>query len=201
VGYAEVQFQLLGDRWSLYLLLLAAVHVTTAYLLDSRLVLTVGLAALAGWVGVEARPAEPWETGRAFLDVGWRALGLAALYLGARFAHRRLRGPEALAAVYEQFAVHFAFWGALALGFAPATRWLGAALLLGLAVGVGRLGLRARRESLVLYAIGYTTFGLVALEAQLLRDPLLVSNVGLLTIAGAVVLLFRLRSRLKAAAT
>jgi hypothetical protein len=194
VGYAELHFGLLGGRWSLHLLLLAVVHGLTAYAFDSRLVLAVALGALAGWVGVDLRFVTGPGLGTA---VGWRALALAALYLAAGFAHRRLRGPPSFPVVYQQFAINFAFCGALALGFAEPTRWAGAALLLGLALIVGRIGLRRRRESLVLYAIGYATFGLVALEAQLLRDPLLVSNLGLLTIGGAVLLLFRLRPRLK----
>src|SRR5271168_503804 len=54
VGYGESQFHWLGSHWSWQLLILAALHAATAYLLDSRLVLSASLASLAGWFGVEA---------------------------------------------------------------------------------------------------------------------------------------------------
>src|ERR1700722_8764461 len=52
LGYAESQFHWLGTHWSWYLLMLAAMHATTAYMLDSRLVLSVALTSLAGWFGL-----------------------------------------------------------------------------------------------------------------------------------------------------
>src|SRR5207249_3365023 len=55
VGYAESQFHLLGPNWSRHLLFLALFHISTAYLTDSRLVLSAGLAALAAWFGAEMR--------------------------------------------------------------------------------------------------------------------------------------------------
>jgi hypothetical protein len=180
-------------------LLLALVHALTAYAAGSRLVLAAALTAFAGWMGADPRLGELWLPRTGLLDAGARALALAALYGLARWLHVRRRGRRDLAAVYEQFAVNFAFWGALALGFAPSTRWAGAVLLVLVALWVGRSGLRHRRETFVLYAIGYSTFGLVALEAQLIDDVLLASNVGLATVVVAIMLLFRLRARLKEA--
>jgi hypothetical protein len=103
--------------------------------------------------------------------------------------------------VYRQFAVNFGFWGALALGADGATRWIGALVLLGLALLSGRLGLAERRESYLIYAVGYSTIGLIWLEALLFRDLGLTSTIGLITVIGAVALLFSLRSKLKASTT
>lgn len=200
VGYAEVQFRLFGEGWSRHLLLLSAWHLGTAYLLHSRLVLSVALAAFAAWVGVEVRLGTVVDPRYPGLGAGPRSL-LCAL---AFWSGSRLHVPGAARAdagfreVYLQFAVNFAFWGALALGGEPDTRWIGALLLLGFAVLVGRMGLRERRQSFLLYAVGYSTIGLVWLEALLVRDWVASSWLGLFTVAGAVVLLLGLRARLKA---
>ena len=82
VAYAEVQFRVLGAGWSRHLLLLAAWHLVTAYLFQSRLVLAVALTAFAGWLGVEARlgtladPREP-DAGRRSAQPALRAGVLA----------------------------------------------------------------------------------------------------------------------------
>jgi hypothetical protein len=68
---------------------------------------------------------------------------------------------------------------------------------LGLAAIVGRFGLRERCQSFLLYAVGYSTIGLVWLEALLVRDLLRASALGLFTVVGAVVVLLNLRARLK----
>jgi hypothetical protein len=54
-----------------------------------------------------------------------------------------------------------------------------------------------RRESYLVYAVGYSTIGLIWLEALLLGSFFLTSTLGLITVIGAVLLLFRLRARLK----
>ena len=72
-----------------------------------------------------------------------------------------------------------------------------AVTLLGLALASGRVGLAERRESYLVYAVGYSTIGLIWLEALLFRDFGLTSTLGLMTVIGAVVLLFSLRARLK----
>jgi hypothetical protein len=200
VGYAEVQFKLFGSGWSRHLLLLAIWHLASAYFFGSRLVLAVALTAFAGWVGVEARlgtvldPLYP-----RFGGFGFRSLTCAmAFYLGSRFHLAGSTTATGFRDVYRQFAANFGFWGALALGGDASTRWIGAATLLGLAFVIGRTGLAERRQSFVIYAVGYTTIGLVWLESLLINDYLLTSWAGLLTVIGAVVLLLNLRARLKA---
>jgi hypothetical protein len=202
IGYAEVKFHLFGSGWSRHLLLLAIWHLGTAYLLRSRLVLSVALTAFAGWLGVEARLGTVIEPFDPHFGAGPRGLLCALVfYIGSRFhLAERAQGSAGFRDVYMQFAVNFGFWGALALGADAATRWMGAAILLALAVLVGLLGLRERRQSFLLYAVGYSTIGLVWLEALVFRDFIVSSWLGLFTVIGAVVLMMNLRTRLKESA-
>lgn len=200
IGYAEAEFRLFGAGWSRHLLLLAVWHAGSAYWFRSRLVLAIALAAFAAWVGVEARlgtiidPLYP-----RFGGIGTRALVCALVFwLGSRAHWRHDReSADGFREVYRQFAVNFAFVGALALGGDEPTRWIGVIVLLILAVLVGMAGLAERRQSFLLYAVGYTTIGLVWLEALVIRDYQLQSWVGFLTVIAAVMLLLRLRARLK----
>lgn len=199
VGYAEVQFRLFGSGWSRHLMLLALWHLATAYLFRSRLVLSVALTAFAAWLGVEASMGSLFEPRSPVVGAGPRALTCAIVFwIGSRFhLAERATPAQGFRDVYLQFAANLGFWGALALGGDPATRWVGALILIGLAIVVGRAGLAERRQSFLLYAIGYSTIGLVWLEALLLGGPLVASWLGLFTVIGAVVLLQRLRARLK----
>jgi len=198
VGYAEVRFQLFGTGWSRHLLWLAAAHAAVAYALDSRLVLSLALTAFAGWLGVEASLGNLWAPGRAWPGLGWRALACGAAFVAARELHRRWQSRRDFLDVFDHFAANFACWGALALLFDAPTRWLGAALLAGLASFIGLRGFRQGRETFVLYAIGYATLGLTWLESTLLQERLLERSVVLLTLVGAVMLLWSVRARMKA---
>jgi hypothetical protein len=210
IGYAEVRFRLLGDGWSRHLLLLAAWHGATAYALRSKLVLAVALTTFAGWLGVEARLGTVFDPVYARFGTGPRALLCALLFwCGARLHREEMPGergdgsPGRFAGfrdVYLQFAANLAFWGALALGAEPGTRWAGLAVLLALGWETARLGLREQRQSFLLYAVGYTTAGLVWFEARLLGDVVLASWAGLATVACAVALLVNLRAKLTASA-
>ncbi len=199
IGYAEVKFHLLGDAWSRHLLLLAAWHLATAYFFRSRMVLSVALTSFATWMGAELQFGALFDYGNRWLGAGPRALCCAVVFYAGSRLHV-MEDPESgsgFREVYRQFAVNFAFWGALALGGIESTRWIGALVLLGLAYAAGRVGLAERRESYLVYAVGYSTIGLIWLEALLFRDVGLTSTIGLMTVIGAVVLLFSLRARLK----
>lgn len=198
VGYAESQFRWFGAHWSWHLLWLAAIHAFTAHALGSRLVLSVALTTFAAWAGIVARPGDLWAPQVALAGLGWRALACATVFATARALHLRRRGGRELADVYEHFAANLALWGALALLFDAPTRWFGAASLAALATYVGLRGFRRGRETAVLYAVGYATFGLCWLEATLLPGARLQQPVVLLTLVGAVTLLWRLRARMKA---
>ncbi|MET0282045.1 MAG: DUF2157 domain-containing protein [Steroidobacteraceae bacterium] len=202
VGFAETQFHVLGAGWSRHLLLLALWHLVTAYLFRSRLVLAVSLTAFAGWLGVEARLGTWFDPLHPLLGLGPRGLLCATLFYVGGWFHRHEQAGTATGFrdVYRQFAANFGFWGALALGASSDTRWLGALLLIVLALIIARAGLTERRQSFLLYAVGYSAVGLIWLESLLLRDWLVMSWAGLLTVVGAIVLLMNLRGRLQHAA-
>ncbi|MGC4029631.1 MAG: hypothetical protein QM696_12230 [Steroidobacteraceae bacterium] len=198
MGYAELQFHWFGAGWSRHLLLLAAVHAFTAYALDSRLLLSVALTAFAAWMGLEARWDAVWSLRHTLPGTGFRALACAAVFLAARELHRRLARSRDFTEVFDHFAANFAFCGALALIFDPATRWWGALVLAALALYVGRRGYGQGRETFVLYAVGYAALGLWALVAQLVPGRLPAALLGLGLLIAATVLLFQLRARMKA---
>lgn len=199
VGYAEVKFHVFGTSWSWHLLWLALWHAASAYFFRSKLVLSVALTGFAGWLGVQAQLGALFEPRHRLLGLGPRALFCAAIYYAFSRLHRyeRAEGGSGFRDVYLQFAVNFGFWGALALGVDPATRWIGAVTLLVLALMVAHAGLTERRESFLIYAVGYSTIGLIWLEVLVLREFALVSWLGLFTVIGAVMLLLNLRARLK----
>ena len=197
LGYAELQFHLLGPNWSRHLLILAAWHAYTAYMLDSRLVLSVALTSFASWLGVEASLGDLWSPRSSLLDVKYRLLGCAAVFLGARTLHQQLRSTRAFADVYDHFAATFAFWGALRLLSDDSSRWPGALVLAALALYVGIRGYKQGRETFVLYAVGYAALGSCILETELLHDDLFTALAGLITTSGAVWLLWRLRAQMK----
>ncbi len=199
VGYAEVRFRVFGAGWSRHLLLLALWHLVTAYLFHSRLVLSVALTAFATWLGVEPSLGTVVDPLYRMLGAGPRALTCALLFGFGGWLHisERVDACRGFRDVYRQFAVNFGFWGALALGASASTRWMGAAILIALTILVGRAGLVERRQSFLLYAVGYGTIGLLWLETLVFGGYLVVSWAGLFTVIGAVVLLQKLRSRLK----
>lgn len=202
VGYGEFQFHVFGSSWSRHLLLLAGWHLATAYLFRSKLVLAVALTAFAGWLGVETRLGTLANPQHPAFRTGFRALLCALLFYAGSRLHLKEEADAGTGFrdVYRQFAVNFGFWGALALIADSSTRWIAALILVALAAVVGMAGMKERRESFLLYAVGYSTIGLVWLEASILHDFLATSWIGLATVIGAGWLLFSLRARLKESA-
>src|ERR1700690_3712137 len=58
VGYIEYHYHLLGSSWPGHFLFLAVLHAATAYFFQSRFVLSLAVAALAAWLGIERRSAD-----------------------------------------------------------------------------------------------------------------------------------------------
>ncbi|HYU26926.1 MAG TPA: DUF2157 domain-containing protein [Thermoanaerobaculia bacterium] len=184
VGYAESQFHLLGPNWSRHLLFLALFHITTAYLTDSRLVLSAGLAALAAWFGADI------HAGASF---GGRALACAATVAVFRLANR----DRAFDATYEHFAANLAFFGALAWAFDDRMRWIGVLTALALAALVVWRGLRGGGEAMVIYAIVYATIAIDDGVIALVQDDGLRYLYLLVSTPVAIVILFIVYRRLK----
>jgi hypothetical protein len=200
VGYAESQFHWLGIHWSWYLLVLAAWHGGTAYALESRLVLSVSLASLAAWFGVDGPVAGLFQPDAILRHSGIDALLCAALILLWRTIHAALEGSEQFVEVFEHFAANLGFWGALALCGSPASRAPAIALLLVLAVICVYKGLRNREEAFIIYGIGYTAVGFCIIEAQIAGEAVTAAALALGTVVAALVLLWQLHQRLKESA-
>ena len=165
LGYTESQLHWLGANWSRHLLLLAAVHGYTAYALDSRLVLSVALASLAGWFGIERGPGTliSWEFATPALGV--RALLCATVMLGWRAIDRRANAAK-FSDVFEHFAANLAFWGVLGWCWDASLRVVGVLALCALAAVAILNALRSRTESFAVYGVGYTALGLSVVVAQ-----------------------------------
>jgi hypothetical protein len=154
VAFIEKQWQVLGDGWRRHFLLLAIVHAVAAYFFDSKSVLSLSVAALAAWLGVEREPDTTTEYAvRAFVASG--------VILGWRFANRR-KGFEP---VFEHAAANLAFWGAIILTFDRETRALGALIAIVFAGASIAYGFRNRRQLFVIY--GYV-YGLIAINIAVL---------------------------------
>jgi hypothetical protein len=191
LGYGESQFHWLGDHWSLHLLLLALVHGITAYVFDSPLVLSLALATVASWLGIERNVS---------IDFGWRAFIFGAGVLAWREIHRRRHGDLAMQAVLEQFCSNSLFLGAVTW-CANSERPLSGLLIVAmLAVVSIRAGLKSGREAFVAYGVVYATLAACLMEAK--ARVSLVSAVALMlgTLVAAAILFWKLRTQLRSAA-
>ncbi|MGC1521969.1 MAG: DUF2157 domain-containing protein [Steroidobacteraceae bacterium] len=198
VGYAESQFHWLGSRWSWHLLILAALHGATAYVLDSRLVLSASLATLAGWFGVEGNWSAVLHTDGTPGRPGIQAIVYGGVVLAWREVHRHLRGNPAFLYVFENFAANAGFCGALALCFAMETRLVGLVVLVSFALASIRKALRGNQEIFLIYGICYASLGLCSVEAQVFPFGLFAALIELATVVAGVTLLWFFHQRLKA---
>lgn len=179
VGFIEQQFDLFGANGARHLLLLAIFHAFTAYRFGSRLVLSVSLAALAAWMGLDR------NASGSSVELSIRAFACAAIVLAWRVIHVRTNGHREFARVFEHFAANLALWGGLLLlnghpFFAALITTILGALVMG-------WGFRTRVEAFVLYGFVYAVIAdtgwllsltsrdeLVILVAMLLAIPALV---------------------------
>jgi len=159
VGYIEYHYHLLGESWPRHFLFLAVLHAATAYVFQSRFVLSLSVAALAAWLGIERRSVDaifdaPVETaGRAFV--------CAAIITVWRFADRALRPGTTFTSLFDHSAANLAFWGALTLAAHKDTRPLGCAIAITLAVASMIYGQQTRQGAFVIYAWVY---GVIAVD-------------------------------------
>lgn len=199
VAFLEVQFHWLGNRWALHLLVLAAFHGACAWIFDSRLLLSLGLAAFTGWLGVSRHLDDLFSSARNAGQYGMRALlaGLAA-WVGREVNHRWARRPR-FDEVFEHYAINCAFWGCLMWCGQMRTLLAGVLLTAALSAGVIYLGRQRRSEWFAVYGVVYGTIGFCLVCAQLLRDAFMVSALVLAAIAAAVAVLRGLHRQIREA--
>ncbi len=198
LGYAESQFHWLGSEWQWYLIILAVFHGACAYALDSRLVLSLSLASLMAWFGIEGRMTALFETSGSAGNVGAHALICAATILVWRAGQGRFGGSAQFASVLENFAANIGFWGALAWCLTPGLRLYGFATLCVLAAACIVKALRGGEVIFLVYGITYTALTLCCMEEQIVKDSLTAAMLALATVVAGALLLWNLNQRMRA---
>jgi hypothetical protein len=156
VAFIERQWHLLDREWQRHFLLLAIVHAVAAYFFDSKAVMSLSVAALAAWLGVERQPHDSVE----YATRAFTAAGVIGIW---RLANRRpLFNP-----VFEHFAANLAFWGSIMLAVRRDTQFVGSAIAIALAAAAIAYGFRQRRELFIIY--GYV-YGLIAVNCLVLQS-------------------------------
>ncbi len=195
VAFIEAQFHLFDDAWKRHLLLLAVVHTAAAYAYRSRMLLSLAITALGGYLG--------FDKDRGFVDVALPAFELAALLIAWRAIDSKLppsanRQPPAVsfARTFEHFAANAALIGGLSLMDDQVA--LGGLLTIAIAIAVIVWGFRTRHEPFVLYGVVY---GIIAADWMLLelvdRFEALAFLVILVSMIAAVAGLLFLHARFK----
>jgi hypothetical protein len=197
IGYIEHHYHLLGANWSLHFFFVAVLHAATAYYFQSRLVLSLSVAALTAWFGIERRNFE--TIFEAPVATAGRAFVCAAIVVVWRIVDKSLRPSTTFSSLFDHFATNLAFWGALTLAVHRETRFLGCAIALALAVAAMAHGWKTKQGAFVIYAWVY---GMVALDiavCNLLGDYALVVLYLLVSTVAAIVGLFVSHARLRSA--
>ena len=166
VAFIEAQFHLFDGAWKRHLFILAVVHGVAAYVYGSRMVLSLSIIALAGWIGFDRdrRVQELWRP----------ALITAAILVVWREVDRRWRtagrasGRPAFSPLFEHFAASIALAGALTL--IDHHHVAGSLLTMAVAAAVIAWGFRTRGEPFVLYGAVCAVIGLDALLIDLFVD-------------------------------
>lgn len=190
-GYLQYQYQLFGERYGLAAFVPAVVFVGCAYVFDHRGVLSMGLTALASWVGLTVSPLDVVQN-----DFTNASLALTAVLLGGLLVAVGWWSDT------QQRKAHFAFTyfflgGNLAL-FASLAQLIEHnqyAYLVPIAALVWVLVWYARRTHSFLFLLLATLYGYVALTYLIFHQAneeifIWIGQLYFLASAGAVVYFF-----------
>lgn len=191
LAYIEGQFHLLDHGWPRHLLLAAVVHGLTAYYFGSRTLLTLSLAALAAWMGVEQRVGAVFDS---TTETAVRALATSLLIVMWRATHVRIGAHQEFGRVFEHFAANLALIASITLAADEATRAPGVLLALALAAAVIYHGFRVRSETFVIYAYVYAVIAAMILIGDLTGHDQIVFALFFAAFVVAIAGLFRLHS-------
>jgi hypothetical protein len=186
VAFIEAQFHLFDTAWKRHLLILALVHGVAAYIFRSRMVLSLSIMALAGYIGFEKDLSAKHLAVPAFIT--------AALLVAWREIDRRWRG-NAFSRSFEHFAANIALFGALML--LGTNKLLACAVTLAIAAAVTWWGFRATHEPFALYAVVYALIAVDVFILDAIHDVKSVLLVIVLSLVAAIVLLLTLHARFK----
>lgn len=192
IGYIEHTWHLLGADWKDHLLILAVLHAATAYIFDSRLVLSVALTSLAAWLGVERSLDTLFGSSR---NTAFAAFTCAAIVVVWRLLDSKYRKPRTFTPLFDHYAANLAFWGALILSADRELRFLGCAIGIALAAASAIYGVKTRSEMFLIYACIY---GVIALDiAVALLIPELAALFIMMSSICAIVALFVIHARMR----
>ena len=192
IAYIESQFHVLDRGWPRHFLIVAVVHGVGAYFFRSRTLLSLSIAAVAAWFGVERRGV--FDVANA--ETAVRALLCAGFVLLWRFADARAWASPFIR-VFEHFAANLALFAGVSLAMRDQTRIAGVVLTLAVAAIVIAYGFRERSEPFVLYAYCYAVFAIDVLVMDTIRDETLSSLFLVVSSIAAIVGLFMLHARFR----
>src|SRR6266536_5291931 len=165
VGFIEHEWKLLGDEWQRHFLFLAVIHGVAAYFFSSRAVMSLSIASLAAWLGIEQREVFVQSE----VELAIRAFICTAILALWREVDIRVRAGPEFEPLFEHFGTNIAFWGALILTVNRDTRWTGLLIAMVLAALSLYHGVSRHRELFVIYAVVY---GLIAIDIVILDREL-----------------------------
>jgi Predicted membrane protein (DUF2157) len=231
VGFIEHHWNVLGPNWQRHFLLLALLHGVTAYIFNSRLVLSLSVSSLAAFLGIERRFDTIFSS---TVDMATRAFACAAIVFAWRAIDAIVRarvavipsredGEEspansspvagdssrssalgmtvAFAPVFDHFATNLAFWGALILTADERLYFPGFLVAMLFAALSMQYGRKTREELFVIYAWVYGLIAVNILFFRLVREPVLSSLFAIIAITGAIIGLFVIHMRMREART
>ena len=207
VAFVEAQFHLLDRRWALHALLLAIVHGIGAYAYGSRMLLSLSIAALATYLGIEQRSLDLFGndaintavrgfTCAAILLV-WRWMHVATAALSGRGAAEGSGTHKDFLRVFEHFAANLALWSGLLLLKENETFNLGCAIALIVALAVMRWGFAQRIEAFVLYGFVYAVIAVDAFFIHLFDEEIAALIIVVVSMIAAVVSLIAIHRRFR----
>jgi hypothetical protein len=195
IGYIEHHYHLLGDSWPRHFLFLAILHAVTAYFFQSRLVLSLSVASLAAWLGIERRSVD--AIFEAPVATAVRAFLCAAIVVVWRVIDAKLRPATTFTSLFDHAAANLAFWGALTFAVHRETELLGCAIAVVLAVAAMFYAQRTREGTFVIYAWVYGTIAVDIAVCVALRDQVLIVFYLLVSTIAAIIGLFLSHARLR----
>ena len=195
VGYIEHHYHLLGGSWPRHFLFLALLHAVTAYVFESRLVLSLSVASLAAWLGIERRSVDAIFD--APVETAGRAFTCATIVIVWRIVDRTVRLTTTFSSLFDHFAANLAFWGALTLAAHKETRVIGCAIAIVLAIASMLYGRRTGELPFVIYAWVYGTIAVDIAVCSALHQPIFIYFYLLASTVAAITGLFMSHARMR----
>jgi hypothetical protein len=195
IGYIEHHYHLLGNSWPRHFLFLAILHAATAYFFRSRLVLSLSVASLAAWLGIERRSIDTiFESA---VETSVRAFLCAAIVVTWRAIDRKLRPATTFGSLFDHAAANLAFWASLTLAAHEETRLTGCLIAIALAAASMVYGQRTREGTFVIYAWVYGTIAIDIAVCDTIHDEIFITFYLLVSTIAAIVGLFLTHARLR----